>query len=68
MPEPWAKEIMSRVLSAVQYCHDRSFCHRDLKPENILLTFDPVSQTCQDLKLCDFGLSTKFKSKVNYVY
>ena len=35
----------------------------DLKPENILLTFDPVEERCTDLKLCDFGLSTKFKAK-----
>lgn len=35
----------------------------DLKPENILLTFDPRAGKCIDLKLCDFGLSTKFKSK-----
>jgi serine/threonine protein kinase len=34
-----------------------------LKPENILLTFDPRAGKCLDLKLCDFGLSTKFKPK-----
>lgn len=36
----------------------------DLKPENILLSFDHDTERCVDLKLCDFGLSTKFKSKV----
>lgn len=35
----------------------------DLKPENILLSFDPRAGKCIDLKLCDFGLSTKFKPK-----
>lgn len=35
----------------------------DLKPENILLTFDHRAGKCLDLKLCDFGLSTKFKPK-----
>lgn len=34
-----------------------------MKPENILLTFDHEVEKCLDLKLCDFGLSTKFKSK-----
>jgi len=34
-----------------------------LKPENILVTFDAASGRCIDLKLCDFGLSTKFKPK-----
>ena len=36
----------------------------DLKPENILLEFDTKNAKCIDLKLCDFGLSTKFKPKV----
>jgi serine/threonine protein kinase len=36
-----------------------------LKPENILLTFDHNTEKCVDLKLCDFGLSTKFKQKVH---
>jgi len=36
----------------------------DLKPENILLEFDNKTGICRDLKLCDFGLSTKFKSNV----
>lgn len=36
--------------------------HTDLKPENILLTFDKERGKCVDLKLCDFGLSTKFNS------
>lgn len=35
-----------------------------MKPENILVTFDYQNERCIDLKLCDFGLSTKFKSKV----
>lgn len=36
----------------------------DLKPENILVTFDSASERCIDLKLCDFGLSTKFSPRV----
>ena len=34
----------------------------DLKPENILLTFDKDTGRCVNLKLCDFGLSTRFSS------
>ena len=63
VPEFWARQIMSRVLNAVLYCHNLNYCHRDLKPENILVTFDPVSQKCIDLKLCDFGLAAKYSSK-----
>jgi len=62
VPEDWAREIISCVLKGVMYCHDQGICHRDLKPENILLAFDSATGKCQDLKLCDFGLSTKFKS------
>jgi serine/threonine protein kinase len=40
------------------------YIHIDLKPENILLEFDNRSGICRDLKLCDFGLSTKFKPNV----
>ena len=28
--------MISQLLSAVEYLHDKNICHRDLKPENIL--------------------------------
>lgn len=60
VPEPWARQIIARVLKAVAYCHHQGVCHRDLKPENILLSFDGNTNHCIDLKLCDFGLSARF--------
>eukprot|EP00596_Hydrurales_sp_CCMP1899_P003596 CAMPEP_0119038458 /NCGR_PEP_ID=MMETSP1177-20130426/7418_1 /TAXON_ID=2985 /ORGANISM="Ochromonas sp, Strain CCMP1899" /LENGTH=804 /DNA_ID=CAMNT_0007001095 /DNA_START=485 /DNA_END=2900 /DNA_ORIENTATION=+ len=60
LPESWVKEIAICILKAVLYCHDRGICHRDLKPENILLNFDREQGKVIDLKLCDFGLSSKF--------
>ena len=60
VPESWAKEIVCGILEAVYYCHRNHICHRDLKPENILLHFDVEEQKCIDIKLCDFGLSTKY--------
>jgi len=63
VPEEWAKQIIVAVLKGVMFCHDQGICHRDLKPENILLDFDQSAGRCVDLKLCDFGLSTKFKPK-----
>ncbi|KAJ1436082.1 kinase-like domain-containing protein [Ochromonadaceae sp. CCMP2298] len=63
VPEEWAKQIIICVLKGVMFCHDHGICHRDLKPENILLSFDAEAGKCTDLKLCDFGLSTRFKPK-----
>jgi serine/threonine protein kinase len=63
VPESWAREIISNVLKGVLFCHSQEICHRDLKPENILLTFDHNTGKCIDLKLCDFGLSARFKPK-----
>lgn len=38
------------------------FISVDLKPENILITFDAEIGKCTNVKLCDFGLSTKFNA------
>lgn len=64
VPELWAKQIITCILKGVLYCHEQGICHRDLKPENILLTYDSDAEVCKDCKLCDFGLSTKFKTNV----
>lgn len=59
--EVWAKKIVREILNAVSLCHSRHYCHRDIKPENILLEFDPLTGTCLQLKLCDFGLGLKYE-------
>eukprot|EP01031_Cornospumella_fuschlensis_P033377 gene33377-40381_t len=61
--ETWAREIIVCIMKGVMYCHEQGICHRDLKPENILVTFNTEEERCVDLKLCDFGLSAKFKPK-----
>ncbi len=58
--EEWGREILTYILKAVFFCHQQGICHRDLKPENILLDFDIETGRCNDLKLCDFGLSTNY--------
>lgn len=58
--EEWGREILTYILKAVFFCHQQGICHRDLKPENILLDFDTETGRCNDLKLCDFGLSTNY--------
>jgi serine/threonine protein kinase len=57
----WARQIVWKLLGAVSYIHQNGICHRDIKPENVLMNFDKNTGKCLDLKLCDFGLSTKFQ-------
>ncbi|CAM9187931.1 unnamed protein product [Ectocarpus fasciculatus] len=55
--EKEARDLVSTLLQAVKYCHDRGIVHRDLKPENLLL----VSEKDDALvKVADFGFAQKF--------
>jgi serine/threonine protein kinase len=58
--ESWAQEITAGIITGVLFCHLHSICHRDLKPENLLLRFDQNHEKLLDIKLCDFGLSTRY--------
>lgn len=62
--EIWTKEIMFSISQAVNHCHQQGICHRDIKPENILMVFDTEKGIILDLKLCDFGLSSRFDPTV----
>ena len=53
-----AANILSQLLSAVAYCHERSIVHRDLKPENILV--DSITGTELKIKVIDFGTAQAF--------
>lgn len=52
------KYVMERILEGVWFLHDQGVMHRDLKPSNIL-----VSETNDQIKICDFGLSAPFGTK-----
>ncbi|XP_076251839.1 death-associated protein kinase related-like isoform X1 [Rhynchophorus ferrugineus] len=49
-----ARKAMKQILEGVSYLHDRNIAHLDLKPQNLLLS---VEDSCDDIKLCDFGIS-----------
>jgi len=46
--------LVSKMVSAIEYLHQRGIVHRDLKPENLLLK-SPHNLT--EVKIADFGLS-----------
>jgi serine/threonine protein kinase len=56
--EEQAARIISAVLSAVSYMHQRNVIHRDIKYENILFANDSPMAS---VKLIDFGLSQEMK-------
>jgi len=55
-PEHEAKIVMTQILQAMAYLHERNIAHRDIKPENILLV---NKHSDVDIKLTDFGLAKK---------
>lgn len=54
LPEGVAQLLLRRILSVVQYLHQRGIVHRDLKPENIYLK---GHHNDHDIMIGDFGLS-----------
>ena len=56
--EQIAATVISQLLSAIVYCHERKIVHRDLKPENILLDIKKLDQF--QIKVIDFGTAQAF--------
>ena len=61
--EDVCKYILLQILNGTDALHKEGMCHRDLKPDNIVLGGDNY-----DIKLCDFGYSTKLKEQVGTNY
>jgi serine/threonine protein kinase len=62
LPENFARQFWSQLLSAVDYVHKKGVAHRDLKLENVLLDLD-----C-NVKLMDFGMWKMFSEEVLKTY
>jgi len=58
IPEEEVLGHMTRIVAAVSYCHANGIVHGDLKPENFV--FGKTGHNSCDLKLIDFGLSTRY--------
>lgn len=54
-----ASVVISKLLWALEYIHDRGIMHRDIKPENLILK----DENDFEIKLADFGLAEKLDKK-----
>jgi serine/threonine protein kinase len=48
------KSYALQIARGISYLHKNNVVHGDLKPQNILLMAD------DEIKICDFGLASKF--------
>jgi len=56
LPVDQVVDMVSNLLEALNYCHQRGVYHRDIKPENLLLGMDG------HLKIIDFGIAVMEES------
>lgn len=57
MPPARVAEILSQLVEALAYAHDKGIAHRDVKPENAAIDEDG------NVKLMDFGIARRTRSE-----
>jgi len=60
IPHDLIKLYSFQLCRAVNYMHIKKIAHRDIKPENLLINVET-----HELKVCDFGISIKMKTRYN---
>jgi len=60
-----AKQIIYKLLLAVNYCHEKGIVHRDLKPENFIFQSEADDA---NIKVIDFGLSCMGKEQTHFMH
>ena len=53
--EKEARDVITPIIDAIQYCHSLGIVHRDIKPENLL--FSTKDSESSIIKVSDFGLA-----------
>ena len=60
LPVATAVHIVRQLADALRHLHARGVAHSDLKPENVLLARPLSVWGCNEVKLVDFGIATRF--------
>jgi eukaryotic-like serine/threonine-protein kinase len=57
-PAPRVVAILRQICRSLEEAHEKQIVHRDLKPSNVMIC--QVAQTCDFVKVLDFGLAKPF--------
>ena len=62
------RSVLEQILKGLNWIHDNRLAHLDLFPRNILYTNYSRTDGINSLKICDFGFTEKFETKVRDLF